>query len=349
MPDGLSMLNGRTSVIVFSTTGTESLTDNIEKELRKCMADAEDRYCLERGNATISKFSNENIEVQVSNVRDRIVLVLHTQTPPVSDGVIQLLALLDAINNAHPRQTFVVFPYMPYSRSDRKNRPRISVMGQRLPEILNKVLGVQRVMLLEPHDPHIKQYFLPTADEVPGVPLLVDHIRTHYLSKLNREECVVVFADSSAAKRFEKVPTSLGLEPAYMYKTRSDDSEAPIVKAVSGNVKGKHCFLVDDEILTGNTVLRDAEILKAEGAASVRMLVVHGVLADKKLSQEALMKKLADSDVDEFVVTDSIPLGNKPDQANGKLTVIPIAPLLGEACKRMILGESLSELHRLGM
>jgi ribose-phosphate pyrophosphokinase len=220
-------------------------------------------------------------------------------------------------------------------------------MGQRLPEILNKVLNVRRVMLLEPHDPHIKQYFVPTADEVPALPMLVEFIRKEYLSRLRPEDCVVVFADSSAAKRFEEVPSSLGVEPAYIYKSRTDNSESPTVKVVTGNVRGKHCFLVDDEILTGNTVLKDAAMLKLEGAETVRMLAVHGVLLDQKLSTRELMTKLADSPVDEFVVTDSVPLMDKLDYAAGKLKVISIAPLLGESCKRLILGESLSELHRL--
>jgi len=343
-----SKTNGRTIVKVFATTGMETMSAQVEAELRERLCEESDHFRVEAGEHTVSTFSNQNIEVQADNVRDHVVVVLHTQTPPVSDHIIQLLALLDAINNAHPRQTFVVFPYMPYSRSDRKNRPRISVMGQRLPEILNKVLNVRRVMLLEPHDPHIKQYFVPTADEVPALPLLVNYIRDHYLSVYKRDECAVVFADSSAAKRFEEVPSSLGVEPAYIYKSRTDHSESPTVKVVTGNIRGKHCFLVDDEILTGNTVLKDAAMLKEEGAATVRMLAVHGVLSDQKLSAQELMTKLVNSPLDEFVVTDSIPLGDKESFAQGKLKIIPIAPLIGEACKRLILGESLSELHRLG-
>lgn len=336
----------RTIVKVFATTGAECLGRDVKDEMARRLFDHPD-YTVEMGEVSVSRFSNENIEVQVSNVRDHIVLVLHTQVPPVNDGLIQLFALLDAINNAHPRQTFLVFPYMPYSRSDRKNRPRISVMGQRLPEILNRVLGVKRVMLLSPHDPHIKQYFIPTADEVPVVPLLVDYIRKEFLSKWSREDCAVVFADSAAAKRFEEVPLVLGLDPAYIYKSRSDNSESPTVKAITGKVRGRHCFIVDDEILTGNTALKDAAILKEEGAASVHVLGIHGVLEDQRMSTEALMAKLADSPVDTFVVTDSIPLGNKVALSNGRIRVIPIAPLLGETCKRLILGESLSELHRM--
>lgn len=342
-----SKVNGRTVVKVFATTGMEAMRNAVESELRTRLSGELDHFVVEGGQHSVSTFSNQNMEVQVDNVRDHVVVVLHTQTPPVSDHIVELLALLDAINNAHPRQTFVVFPYMPYSRSDRKNRPRISVMGQRLPEILNKVLNVRRVLLLEPHDPHIKQYFVPTADEVPGLPMLVEYIRREYLSQHKPEDCTVVFADSSAAKRFEEVPSSLGIEPAYIYKSRTDHSENPHVKVVMGNVKGKHCLLVDDEILTGNTVLKDAAILKQEGASTVRMLAVHGVLLDQKLTAEQLIGKLANSVVDEFVVTDSIPIGDKLDYAEGKIKVISIAPLLGEACKRLILGESLSALHRI--
>ena len=335
-----------TPIKVFATAGSNELAQQVERELASRMDAAGNGFTVEMGAVQVSRFSNENVEVQVDNVRDHLVVVLHTMTPPVNDNLVQLMALLDAINNAHPRQMFLIFPYMPYSRSDRKNKPRISVMGQRLPEILNKVLGVRRVMLIEPHDPHIKQYFVPTADEVPGVPLLVEHIRRHILCSSSPEECVICFADSGAAKRFEEVPPALGLEQAYIHKVRMDNSETPTVKGVTGNVRGRHCLLVDDEILTGNTVLKDAALLKYHGAESVRMFAVHGIFADQKLSSSELMKKLSDSPVDEFVVTDTVPVMDKALLGGPKFTVIPIAPLLGDAIKRMVLGESLSELHR---
>src|SRR5579862_5905728 len=257
-----------TNLEVFATTGTDALAQAVFKEI-KARIEKTDGYCVEMGKATVSRFSNENIEVQVDNVRDHTVLVIHAQTPPVNDNLVQLFALLDAINNSHPRRTYVVFPYMPYSRSDRKNRPRISVIGQRLPEILNNVLGVRRVLLIEPHSQHLKQYFSPTADEVPAVPLLVNFIIANHLKKWSRDQCVLVFADAGAAKRFEEVPSVLGLEQAYIHKTRPDNDELPAVKGVTGNVKDRHCFIVDDEILTGNTLVKDAELLKSNGAASI--------------------------------------------------------------------------------
>lgn len=334
-----------TIVKIFATTGTDVLAQQVFREVKERM-EGIDGHCVQLGKATVSRFSNENIEVQVDNVRDHAVLVLHTQTPPVNDNLIQLFALLDAINNSHPRRTFVAFPYMPYSRSDRKNRPRISVMGQRMPEILNNVLGVRRVLLMEPHSQHLKQYFSPTADEVPGVPLLVADIQRNHLKRWSKDDCVLVFADAGAAKRFEEAPSILGLEQAYIHKIRPDNEERPAVKGVTGNVEGKHCLIVDDEILTGNTLVKDAELLKAHGAATIHMFAVHGVLADRKLSQADLMRKLSESPVDEIVVTDTVPVANKASLGGAKIRVIEIAPLLGEACKRMLLGESLSELHR---
>ena len=304
-------------------------------------------YCVEHGAVTVNRFSNENLEVQVENVRDHVVVVLHTQAPPVSDGLIELLGLLDAVNNAHPRRTFLAFPYMPYARSDRKNRPRISVLGQRIPEILNEVLGVRRVLLVEPHATHMKQYFIPTADEIPATPLIVSHIRSSLKHELASGECVLVFADSGAAKRYEELPFTLGMDQAFIHKSRTDHSESPTIRALTGEVRGRHCVLIDDEILTGNTVLKDAKLLKEAGAATVRMYATHAVFADQKLTTPELMAKLSNSDVDRFIVTDTIPLGDKIALAPEKFTVLPIAPLLGEAIKRMIVGESLSELHRI--
>lgn len=336
----------KTLVKVFATQGTMSLARQVELELVQRMVPFASEYCVELGEVNVTRFSNQNLEVQVDNVRDQIVVVLHTQSPPVSDGLIELMGLLDAVNNAHPRRTFVVFPYMPYSRSDRKNRPRISVLGQRLPEILNKVLGVKRVLLIEPHDPHLKQYFEPTADEIPGTPLLVRHIQQTLLGEWSPKQCALVFADAGAAKRYEELPFALGLDQAYIHKSRTDHSESPTIRALTGDVKGRHCLLVDDEILTGNTVLKDASLLKNAGAASVRMYATHAVFADQKLSDAELIAKLADSPVDQFIVTDTIPVAAKASLAPHKFTIIPAAPLVGEAVKRIIIGESLSELHR---
>lgn len=338
----------RSLIKVFATSQTLPLARQVERHMADRLKDMQSEFCVEMGEARFSRFSNENIEVQVDNVRDHVVVVLHTQAPPVSDGIVELLGLLDAVNNAHPRQTFVVFPSMPYARSDRKNRPRISVLGQRLPEILNRVLGVRRVLLLEPHDPHLKQYFIPTADEIPGTGLMVEHIRSTLFRAYTPRQCVLVYADAGAAKRYEELPFSLQIDQAFIHKSRTDHSESPTIRALTGDVRDRHCIIIDDEILTGNTVLKDAKLLKEAGAASVSMYATHAVLADQRVPTAELIAKLANSDVDKFIVTDTIPIGDKIALAPDRFHVISIAPLLAEAIKRMILGESLSELHRIG-
>ncbi len=194
----------------------------------------------------------------------------------------------------------------------------------------------------------MKQYFIPTADEIPATRLFVEHIRTTLAAELGRHECVLVFADSGAAKRYEDLPFTLSIDQAYMHKSRGDHSETPTVRALTGDVRDRHCILIDDEILTGNTVLKDAKLLKEAGAASVRdVYAAHAVFADQRLSTQALMSKLSNSEVDQFVVTDTIPVADKVALSPDRFTVLPIAPLLGEAIKRMIVGESLSELHRI--
>ncbi|RYG30428.1 hypothetical protein EON81_24935, partial [bacterium] len=147
--------------------------------------------------------------------------------------------------------------------------------------------------------------------------------------------------------RYEDIPPAFGLSQAFVHKARLDHSESPVVRGITGEVRGKHCLLLDDEILTGGTVLKDAAMLKEMGALSVRLICAHGILSDQKCTQAELMRKLTDSPVDEFIMTDTVPVAAKAALSPEKFTVIPIAPMLSEAIKRMVLGESLSELHAL--
>ena len=163
------------SVKVFSTTGSEVLASEVCESLKPRLPDQlipGRELVLSRSN--VQRFSNQNIQVQVDNVRGHFVVVIHTQVPPVNDGLIELFALLDAINNARPADVLLVFPYMPYVRSDRKNKPRISTMAHRLAHILSVSFEIKRVILLDPHDSHIKHYFNPVADEISAIYLMID-------------------------------------------------------------------------------------------------------------------------------------------------------------------------------
>jgi len=334
------------SVKVFSTTGSEVLASEVCESLKPRLPDQlipGRELVLSRSN--VQRFSNQNIQVQVDNVRGHFVVVIHTQVPPVNDGLIELFALLDAINNARPADVLLVFPYMPYVRSDRKNKPRISTMAHRLAHILSVSFEIKRVILLDPHDSHIKHYFNPVADEISAIYLMINYLEREFFNTVHKKDSVVVFSDPGSATRYKTVAYLLGLPTAYVEKDRPDDSEKPKFSKIVGDVKGKHCLLIDDEILTGSTAIGDAEILKSEGAVSVSMLAVHPILRDKELTQAQLIEKLDRSLIERFIVTNSIP--QEPGIFSSRFTVLSIAPFLGEAIKRSIVGQSLTELHKL--
>lgn len=335
-------------VKVFATTGSDGLARDVCSALqRRLPTGLQPTGCLTLGWTHVTRFDNGNLQVQVENVRGHFIVVIHTQVPPVSEGLIELLALLDAIRNAGPADILLVFPYMPDSRSDRKDRPRISTMAPFWAKVLNRVLEVKRVLLLDPHDTHIKHYFDPAADEITAVYLLADYLERNVFNLISKEKTVVVFPDAGAAKRFSAVAGLLRLPVAYIDKDRNEQGE-PQVRRVVGDISGKVCIMIDDEILTGGTSVADAQALLDLGADLVYMLAVHAVLESNKLSRSGLMRKLEDSSIKRFIVTDSVPVSHKIGRRRrvNKFTVLSVASLLAEAIARTVLNESLTALHQ---
>lgn len=332
-------------VKLFATSGSDILAEDICRHLKdRLPPELQHNGDFVLNRPLVHTFSNDNIEVQVDDVRGKYVVIIHTQTPPVNDNLIELFALIDAINNARPADLLLVFPYMPFSRSDRKNKPRISTMGVRLPHIVTCSLGVKRVILLDPHDSHIKHYFTPAADEITTLYLFADYLETQFFPTNPREDCVLVFADAGSAKRCEDFKHLVKLRTAYIDKERPNDDEEPDVQQLVGVVKGKTCILIDDEILTGGTAIKDTEILIREGACKVIMLAVHPVFNDLKTGAQAVCARLQASPIDQFIVTDSIPVSDKLTSFP-KCTVVSVAPLLAEAINRTVLDQSLTALR----
>ena len=294
----------------------------------------------------VDQFSNENLEVQVQNVRDRTVVVIHTQAPPVNESLVELIALLSAIRDAKPSDTILVFPYMPYARSDRKNKPRISMMAGTVADIINLSLGVERVVLVDPHDTHIKHYYHPVADEVSAVYLLVDHLSRQFFQEHDRKDCVMVFPDAGAFKRFDYVAHLLHLPVVHINKYRPDNSERAEIHGVIGEVKDKDCILIDDEMLTGGTVMDDSVALAELGAKSITVVNIHAPLMKKGVSDRDLIQRLEDSVIDKFIITDTIPVREKL-KGTSKFEIVPVAGLLAETISRVVQNKSLTKLHNL--
>ncbi len=340
------MLNHAYPVKIFATTGTAKLAEEISEELRKILPleyRPEDGRIL--GRVNFEEFSNENFQAQlIDNVRGHFVIVVHTQVPPVHNGLFELFGILDAIKNAQAADILLVFPYMPYVRSDRKNKPRISVMAHRLADIISNSFRIRRVLLMDPHDSHVKHYFEPAADEITAINLVGDYLERKFFSIHPKQDCVMVFADAGAAKKYGTLAHDLQIASAYIDKDRPDDMENPEIKKVVGSVDGRVCILIDDEILTGKTSVQDAETLIKEGALEVHAFAIHGILNNKKTSWEAVIKKIDESPIRTVVVTDSIPVRHKID-SNPKFVVLSVVKLLAHAIGNAVQGGSLSALH----
>ncbi len=333
---------------VFTTTGSEPIAQAICYSLSDRLPSSyhPGRKGVELAQKTVNRFSNDNIEVQLDeNVRGHFVVVIHSQVPPVNENLMELFALIDAIMNAGAEDILLVFPYMPCSRSDKKNKPRISVLGVVVPNFVNGQ-GVKRVLLLDPHSENIKHYFRPAADEVTSIYLLAHYIEKKFFQTHAKNTCHIVFADAGSGTRYGLLPKLVKLGSTTIDKDRPDDNEQPDFKEIEkdSKIREKHCLLVDDEILTGNTSIGAARELLKSGAASVTFLVTHAPLQDQKIRIEELVDKLEASPFERIVLTDSIPVRHKLLNTK-KFEVITVAPLLAEAISRIVQIDSVSILH----
>ena len=328
-------------VKVFATKGTQYLGIEVCRLLGKIISSpnntATEPIALDSFGLSDHKldcFSNDNIRVQIPDVRNHSVVVIHTQVPDVSHGIIELFALLDAIKNAQPKEVFVVFPYMPYSRSDIESVPHSSVMATWMAQSM-KMFGVKKVILLDPHAPHAKHFFEPAANEVSIVPMIADYMIKNVLSGHSTDEFAIVFPDVGALERFGKLGKILNVEMVYLTKTRKDNKENPSHGVVVGDVNGKSCWLIDDEILTGNTVKSAVKMIMLAGAKSISAIAVHPILRKNGEDSNFVAESLQSSTLEQIILTNSIPLADKV-KGKDKFTTWDVAPLLAEAISSVL-------------
>ncbi len=307
--DGLKVFSG-------SSHGT------LAQDVCKCLG-------ITPGATSTKRFSNENLKVRIEeNVREQDVFVVQTAAPPLSEHIVELLILLDALTHASARRLTAVLPYFPYARSDKKDEPRISVTARLMADLL-VTAGANRVLTVDLHSPQIQGFFSIPADQLTAVPVLCERLGAESL-----DEMVVVAADVGEAKDAGRFARRLNLPLAVIDKRRTGDDERAEAVAVIGDVAGKRCLLVDDEIATGGTLFTATDFLLANGARSVAAAVVHPVLSGDAI------ERLAASRLDRLLVTDTIPI----PRASSKIEVLSVAPLLAEAITRIHDGRSVSAL-----
>ena len=309
-------------LIVFSGTSHSELALGIASHIG-----------MPLGKARITRFSNENIKVKIDeNVRGADVFVVQTSCPPVSDILMEMLIMLDALKYSSAARITAVLPYFPYVRSDKKDESRISITARLVADLL-QAAGADRVLTMTLHSPQILGFFRTPADQLMAHPILIRYFRQKNLSNT-----VVVATDAGSAKFAGHFAKRIGTPLAIIDKRRMDDTETAQSVALIGDVKGKDVIIYDDEIATGGSIREAARILRDFGAKEVRVGVTHGVLSGDAT------KTLNEADLDELVVTDTIPILEPKLSSIKKLKILTAAPLFGEAIKRIHAGQSLSEL-----
>ena len=284
------------------------------------------------GRAHTIRFSNENLKIKIDeNVREADVFVVQPSCPPVSEGLVELLILIDALKSASARRVTAVLPYYPYARSDKKDEPRISITARLVADLL-QTAGADRILTIDLHSPQIQGFFRMPSDHLTAVPLLCQHLRRQG----DLEQAGVVAADVGEAKDAGGFAKRLNLPLAIVDKRRSGDDERAEVRQVVGEVEGRDCLLVDDEIATGGTIFEATDFLLRVGARSVQAAVVHPVLSGPAIT------RLRASPLARLTVSDTIPLS--PEKQDPKIQVLSVAGLLGEAILRIHDGRSVSDL-----
>ena len=311
------------SIRVFSGRSHPELTEAI------CA-----RLGIPVGQREIIRFSNENLLVQIEeSVRECDVFVVQTSSPPVNEHLVELLIFIDALKRASARSVTAVMPYFPYVRSDKKDRPRISITARLMADLI-EAAGADRVVTMDLHAPQIQGFFKIPVDHLQAGPLLAEHVRR----TVDLSNAIVVAGDAGEAKDAAKFAARLRLDLAIIDKRRYAHDDNARAEHLIGDVRGRTAILIDDEIASGGTILQAADFLRREGATGVVACATHPVFTGNA------SERLAHSNISQLAVTDTIPLPiyKRFDQ----LEVLSVADLFADAIMRIHTGESVSVLFR---
>ncbi len=289
------------------------------------------------GETFIDRFANDNIYVQIrENVREKDVYVVQTAAAPVSEHLMELFLMVDALKHASARRVTAVMPYYAYVRSDKKDAPRISVAARLVADLL-EAAGADRILTMNLHSEQVQGFFRCPADHLTAVPLLCDYF-TENVGDLS--DYVVVSPDAGSAKRAGRYAERLGLPLAIGDKRRDGkQKDQATVDRIVGDVNGKNIIIFDDEIATGGSIISLAQVIRDNyDVGRIFAGAAHGVLVGSAI------ERLAACEIEQVVVTDSLPL--PPEKQIDKIRQVPVAPLLASAIYAIHTGESVSSLFR---
>jgi ribose-phosphate pyrophosphokinase len=287
------------------------------------------------GKCEVMEFSNENTFVRIlENVRERDVFVVQPISSPVNSHIMELLIMLDAVKRASASRITAVIPYYAYGRSDKKDQPRVPITARLIADLLT-VAGANRVLTVDLHKAQIQGFFSIPVDELTAFYLLSD-----YFIKKRMENLVVVAMDFGITKQARDIAARMNAPLAIMEKRRIGNDDRTETLTVIGEVKDRTALIVDEEIDTAGSLVGVVEALLERGAGEVYACATHAVLSGPAI------ERISSCQVKEVVVTDTVPI--PPEKRIDKITVLPIAPLLGEAIRRIHTGQSVGALFDQG-
>ncbi len=308
-----------TQLILFSGNANPKLAQEIAEYLGVPM-----------GVADVSQFSDGEVYVQLNeNVRGADVFVVQPTSPPVDHHLMELLIMIDSLRRASAHRITAVIPYFGYARQDRKVQPRVPISAKLVADLI-AVSGANRVLTMDLHAGQIQGFFNIPVDHLYAAPVLL-----RYFQEQECHEAVVVAPDAGGVERARAFAKRLGTSLAFIDKRREGPNDAKVMHIV-GDVKDRDVIIVDDIIDTAGTIAQSVEALRKEGARRIYASCTHPVLSGPAI------ERIENSALEEMVVTNTIPLDER--RSSKKLSVLSVAPLLGEAIDRIHRETSVSSL-----
>jgi ribose-phosphate pyrophosphokinase len=307
-------------VIIFSGRASRYLSEKIAEE-----------YGQRLGNSEVLEFSDGEILPALNqNVRGSDVFIVQSTFAP-AENILELLLMIDAAKRASARRIIAIIPYFGYARQDRKDRPRVAI-GSKLMADLLTTAGVSRVITMDLHADQIQGFFNIPVDHVYASQMFLSYLRTNF----DTNNVIFASPDAGGTRRANAYAKALGTGFVICYKQRNKPNEVGNIQLI-GDVEGKDVILLDDIIDTGNTICKAAQIIKDSGAKSVRAIITHPLLTGNAY------QNIQNSELEELIVTDTIPLKKQSE----KITALSTAKTFAEIIKRVEMNESISDLYNL--
>lgn len=284
------------------------------------------------GGARVRTFSDGEIMIEITeNVRGRDVYIVQSTCAPTNNNLMELLIMTDALKRASAATITAVMPYYGYARQDRKAAPRTPITAKLVADLITTA-GVDRVVTIDLHAGQIQGFFNIPVDNLYAAPVMVEYLKNRFKG----EKVVMVSPDAGGTERARAFAKRLEYTLAVIDKRRTGPNVAEVMHLI-GDVRGKIAIILDDMIDTAGTLTQAAKALKENGASAIYACATHGVLSGPAI------ERINNSDIEEVLLTDTIPAGEKQEQT-GKIRMLSVANLLAEAIRRIHEDESVSSL-----